>query len=88
MMRVREWTIAKPQPHRIAVEFGGLLDKFSARILLDDNEIHREPRRWLPDFTGGGFEHRFELDGLPCIVRVLRRFTHFEYELWLDGKLQ
>ncbi|MCL6646688.1 MAG: hypothetical protein K6U88_17325 [Dehalococcoidia bacterium] len=39
-------------------------------------------------FWDTGFEHRFELEGLPHIVRALYRTWHYEYELWVDGKLQ
>jgi hypothetical protein len=92
----REWTIKIPTPHHIAVELGGWLWNGN-RILIDSQEIWRRPQRSIVDSlrdflwgaTGyGGFEHRFELDGLPCIIRVLHRLTHLEYELYVDGKLQ
>ena len=35
-----------------------------------------------------GLEHRFKTDGLPYIVRILYRTWCYEYELWVDGKLQ
>ena len=35
-----------------------------------------------------GFEYRFKLEGLPCIIRVMYRTWSYEYELWVDGKLQ
>jgi len=35
-----------------------------------------------------GFEHRFEINGLPALVRAMFRTWHYEYELWIDGKLQ
>jgi hypothetical protein len=92
-MRSRQWTINKPQPHRIVIEYGGWFADYSLRILVDGIEIYRRPQRYLLDslFGIGGFdgiEHRFELGGQPAIVRILHRFTHFEYELYVDGKLQ
>lgn len=82
-MLVREWTISKPKPHLVRVEHWQLFSG-KARILMDGQEnYHRNSKLW-----DTGFEHRFELDGLPCIVRVLYRTWDYEYELWIDGKLQ
>ncbi len=82
-MTIREWTISKPRPHLLCVEHQWLFSG-KARILVDGQPIHdRSPRFW-----DVGFEHRFELEGLPCIVRVLYRTWHYEYEFWMDGKLQ
>jgi len=82
-MHIHEWTISKPTPHTVRVEhwcaFSG-----KARVLVDGQESFF--RKWKLWDTG--FEHRFELDGLPCIVRALYRTWLYEYELWVDGKLQ
>ncbi|HEV3385923.1 MAG TPA: hypothetical protein VG097_13985 [Gemmata sp.] len=82
-MIVREWTISKPYPHLVRVEHAHVLSG-KAKILVDGEWIYQRGST-LWDM---GFEHRFELDGLPCIVRVLYRTWHYEYELWIDGKLQ
>ena len=83
----REWTVSTPSAHRVAVEHfwnGG------ANLLVDGLSVHDHHPKYYCDVADRGFEHRFELDGLPAIVRVLRRgpFGWYEYELYLDGKLQ
>ena len=35
-----------------------------------------------------GLEHRFDIDGVPCIVRIILRVLSYSYELWVDGKLK
>jgi hypothetical protein len=46
---------------------------------------------------GAGLEHRFEVEGRPCIIRTLRTLRtlriiykkwHYDSELWVDGRLQ
>ena len=82
-MLIREWTISLPKPHGFRVEHWRLITG-KARILVDGQEIyHRRSKFW-----DTGFEHRFELDGLPCIVHALYRTWIYEYELWVDGKLK
>ena len=44
-----------------------------------------ERRRKLLDL---GLEHRFKVDRVPYIIRILYRTIHYDYELWVDGKLQ
>jgi hypothetical protein len=82
-MLVREWTISKPKSHVVRVEHWRLFSG-RARILVDGQEIHHRSRK----FWDTGFEHRFELDDNPCIIRALYRTWTYEYELWIDGKLQ
>ncbi len=82
-MQVREWNLSKPKSHFVRVEHRWLFSG-KASIFVDDQQIyHRSSKFW-----DVGFEHRFELDGLPCIVRAMYRTWHCEYELWVDGKLQ
>ena len=82
-MTMREWTIPGAKPHTVHVEHSPFfLGK--ARILVDGQEIYR--RKYSLYDTG--FEHRFDLDGLPAIVRALYRTWHYQYELWVDGKLK
>jgi mannose-6-phosphate isomerase-like protein (cupin superfamily) len=82
-MLVREWTISRPAPHIVRVEHWRVFSG-KARILVDDEQIYFRRSK----FYDTGFEHRFVLDGFPCIVRALYRTWHYEYELWIDGKLQ
>lgn len=82
-MKIREWTFSKPSHHVVRVEHWGLFSG-KARIEVDGKEIYQRSSK----FYDTGFEHRFELDGVPCIVRALCRTWNYEYELWVDGKLQ
>jgi hypothetical protein len=43
-------------------------------------------RRWRLWDTG--CEHRFVVDGTRCLLRALYRTWQYEYELWIDGRLQ
>ena len=82
----RAWTVSTPATHCVTVEhfWNG-----AAQLCVDGQELHHHHPRYYC-VADRGFEHRFDLDGLPCIVRVLRRgpFGWYEYELYLDGKLQ
>lgn len=86
----REWTVSHPQLHRVRVESGGWSAGYVWRVVVDDEVKHREPMKLagLMHNVFVGFEHRFELDSLPCIIRVRYRLFGYEYELWVDGKLQ
>lgn len=77
-----EWRFSCPEEHVVCLTHGFWSGK--ATIELDGKEIFRRPRK-LWDM---GFEHRFEVAGVPCIIRVFSRLTGFEYELWVDGKLK
>jgi hypothetical protein len=82
-MVTREWTLSKPSPHTIRVDHWWLLSS-RARVLVDDKVVwYRHSKFW-----DTGFECRFEIDGQPCIVRALYRTWTYEYELWVDGRLQ
>ena len=81
-MSVREWSIGTAKPHVVRVQHWRLSG--AARITLDGETIYQRGLKWWDT----GFEHRFELEGLPCIVRALYRTWHYEYELWVNGKLQ
>ena len=82
-MNVREWTIGRGSPHLIRVEHARFLSGW-ARVLLDGQEVWQRASKLYDT----GFECRFEVDSLPCLVRSLYRTWHYEYEVWLDGKLQ
>lgn len=77
-----EWTIEEPQPHTVSVQHGFWSGK--AVINVDGAEIFRRAGK----FWDTGLEHRFELDGVPCIVRIINRPFSYSYELWVDGKLK
>lgn len=81
-MHSQEWTTDVATPHRVRVEHNRLSG--SARVLADGEVVFERPFT----FWDTGFEHRFTLDGLPAIVRVIYRTWHYTYELWLDGRLQ
>ncbi len=87
MIEKREWTVSTPSSRRVTVEhfWNG-----AAGLVVDGEKVHDHNPKYYCDVADRGFEHRFELDGLPCIVRVLRRgpFGWYEYELYLDGRLQ
>jgi len=82
-MVTREWLVETETPHTVRVDHWWIWSG-RAHIYVDD-ELIFERRRKIYDI---GLEHRFKLDGLPCIVRILHRILHYEYELWVDGKLQ
>lgn len=75
-----EWKFEQEGPHHISIDH----DYWSGRasISVDEQVIFSRDRT----FWDTGLEHRFQLDGLPCIIRVIARGFHFSYELWVDGK--
>jgi len=77
-----EWHIAEPKPHTVSVEHGFWSGK--AIICVDNQEIFRRTGK----LWDTGLEHRFDIDGVPCIVRIIHRFLSYSYELWVDGKLK
>jgi hypothetical protein len=78
----RVWNVNTGSGHAVRLDHGFWSGK--ALIQLDGEDIFR---RGLKIFDTG-FEHRFQVDGVPCIIRVLNRPFAFTYELWVDGKLQ
>ena len=81
-MAIHEWHIEQPSEHTVRIEHGFWSGR--AAIYLDGEELFR---RGI-ELWDTGFEHRFKIDGVPCILRVINRPFHFTYELWADGKLQ
>ena len=81
-MTVREWRIVSPPGHTVRIEHGFWSGR--ALIYLNGEKIFERNRK-LWDL---GLEHRFAIDGSPCILIVISRPLHFTYELWVDGKLQ
>ncbi|MCE2401453.1 hypothetical protein J4G08_11280 [Candidatus Poribacteria bacterium] len=82
-MVTREWLVETETPHTVRVDHWST---WSGKIhIYVDDELIFERRSKLSDT---GVEHRFKVDGLPYIIRILYRTWHYEYELWVDGKLQ
>ncbi len=82
-MAVRQWRLEKPGPHTVVLEH----DRWAGRCSLSvDGTLIEERSKKIWDT---GWEHRFDLEGVPCIARVICRGLgiHFDYELWVDGKL-
>ena len=82
-MNTRKWLVETETPHTVKVDHW---NTWSGRVhIYVDDELIFERNRKLFD---AGLEHRFKLEGLPCIIRIFYRSFTFEYELWVDGKLQ
>ncbi len=74
--------VETPKSHTVRVKYS----QFSGTTYIwVDEELIYERQYRLFDI---GLEHRFKLDGLPCIVRIFHRTWDYAYELWIDGKLQ
>ena len=83
-MVMREWLVETEKSHTVRVDhWTNWVGR--VHIYLDDKQIY-EKRLGLFDYST--LEHRFKVDGLPYIIRILYRTWHYEYELWVDGKLQ
>lgn len=82
-MVTREWLVETENPHSVRVDhWSGWSGR--VHIYLDDELIY-ERRSKLFDT---GLEHRFKVDGLPYLIRIYPMAFYFQYELWVDGKLQ
>jgi hypothetical protein len=64
-MAVRQWRLDIPGPHTVVLEHGFWSGK--CRLSVDGTLIEeRSGKLW-----DTGWEHRFELSGVPCIARVI-----------------
>ena len=82
-MRTQKWFVETENPHTVRVEHWWIWSG-KVHIYVDDELIYeRRSKIW-----DTGLEHRFKIDGLPYIVRILYQTWHYQYELWVDGKLQ
>ncbi len=81
-MRRRTWSIETPQPHEVAVRHAAY---WTGKVILevDGREVFRRERKLFDR----GLEHRFEVDGRPCILRIRYLLWVYEYELFVDGRL-
>ena len=78
----RAWEIEVASPHTVRAEHD-MINGMTI-LLLDDQEICRHTRM----FWNVAFEHRFAVDGTPCLLRMLPNTWNFQCELWVDAKLQ
>jgi hypothetical protein len=82
-MTVREWNVKLDTPHTVRVEHSSAISG-KVVVILDGKEIYRRGGK----LWDAGMEHRFSIDGKPCILRILDRTWRWEYKLWADRKLQ
>ena len=82
-MVTRQWLVETASPHTVRVDHWYIWSG-KVHIYVDDELVHERPRKLFDS----GLEHRFKVDGLPYIIRIFYRTWSFEYELWVDGKLQ
>ena len=75
-MTTRQWLVETENPHTVQVNHWSAWSG-KVHIYVDDELIYERPsKRW-----DTGLEHRFKIDGLPYIVRILYRTWCYEYEL-------
>jgi hypothetical protein len=82
-MTVREWNVKLDTPHTVRVEHSSAISE-KVVVTLDGKEIYRRNGK----FWDTGMEHRFLLDGKPCILRILYRTLSYDCELWADARLE
>lgn len=54
-----------------------------ASLTIDQFVVYERKRKLFDK----GLEHRFTLDGKPCLLRIRYLLGRYEYELFVDGKL-
>ncbi len=79
---IKTWSVSCPGNHTVSLDHGFWSGR--AAIIIDGQEVYR---RGFTVFDTG-FEHRFRIDDMPCLIRVLNRPFAFTHELWVDGRLQ
>ena len=82
-MTTRQWSVETENSHTVQVDHWNTWSG-KVHIYVDDELVYERPRKLFDR----GLEHRFKVDDLPYIVRIFYRTWSFEYELWVDGKLQ
>ena len=83
-MVTKKWLVETATAQTIKVEHGFVWFGNRIRISIDDELIYERK----PKFVDLGDEHRFKIENQVCIVRIIPRTFDFQYELWIDGKLQ
>ena len=76
------WKVSIGEGHTVRLYHGFWSGR--AAIELDGEEMFRRGLK----ICDTGFEHRFQIEGIAAIIRVLNRPFAFTHELWVDGKLQ
>ncbi len=80
-MACKTWTIEiDGNRHNVGIEHGFWSGK--RVITLDGNTIERSCK-----LIDTGSEHRFDVDGQPCILKIRSSAFSFDYELFVDGRL-
>jgi hypothetical protein len=77
----KTWTI-EVDGRRHSVELRHGVWSGQRAVILDGNTIEESGQLF-----DTGSEHRFEVEGHPCILKIRSSVLSFDYELYLDGKL-
>ena len=81
-MGVKVWRFdVEGTPHNVQLEHS-YWSTGKRRIWADGQLVH-ESRKLFDT----GSEHRFEVAGKACVLRIIIPFGPVRYELWVDGKL-
>ncbi len=68
--------------HRHTIELRHGVWSGQRAIVLDGNTIEESGK-----LLDTGSEHRFDVDGHPCILKIRSSGFAFDYEFYVDGKL-
>ena len=81
-MATKVWTFElEDGRHVVEIHHGYFGGK---RVLKIDGKIQEQSRRVFDT----GSEHRFVIGGHPCVLRIRTDGLTFQFELFVDGKLQ
>ena len=80
-MGQRTWTFqGDGVAHTVRIVHGYWSGKRS--ITLDGAVIHESTKFW-----DTGTEHRFDAGERPCVLKIRNSPFHYDYDLFVDGKL-
>ncbi len=80
-MTQKSWIVEAPDGrHVVELEHGYWSGK---RVIKVDGVVIEQGGKLLDT----GSEHRFQIGDQPCVLRIKNRMFHFEFELFVDGKL-
>jgi hypothetical protein len=80
-MGYRAWTIEHDgKRHTIEVDHGYWSGR---RLIKVDAETIHTSRKWWDT----GSEHRFDVEEHACILKIRNSPFHYDYELFVDGKM-
>ena len=80
-MAEQVWHIENPHPHTVKVQMGWCIE--DVKIMVDGVVIWKRYVAWVSN----AFEHRFEIDNVPAVIRCANMFGH-KTQFLLDGELQ